>query len=116
MSSGAFLSHAAALHVVDGHLSGRECDLIAATAARLLPGYRVEIGPGDVSFAWCSAIPASKRDTPTFSFCRYGTAVMLLIKDSGDRKTVVTSASVQEAIDTMAAVCGNLDGKPPSLN
>lgn len=109
MSSGAFMAHGA-VPVADSHLSGSERDRIAAAAARLPGTYRVEVGPGTGFFAWCSAVPAPGCAGPTFSFCRYGGAIMLLITDRAGHKSVVTSMGLQEAIGAMAAAAG---GHPP---
>ncbi len=116
MTSGASLSDIANPIAVDDHLSGPECDLIAAAAARLAGGYQVQLAPGNGSFAWCSVIPAPGRSEPTFSFCRYGASVMLLIKDSEGCKTVAASGDLREAISTMAAVAlGHPNGSKPPL-
>ena len=105
MGSGATMGHDSG-PAADSRLSGPECDRIAAAAARLPGGYRVEVGPETSLFAWCSAVPAPGCAGLTFSFCRYGTAIMLLIKDDAGRKTVVTSTGLQEAIHAMAAAAG----------
>lgn len=116
MSSGASLSDTANSTAVDGHLSGPECDLIAAAAARLACGYQVQLAPGNGFFAWCSVIPAPGRSEPTFSLCRYGASIMLLIKDSEGHKTVATSGDLRAAISAMAAAAFShlTCSKPPS--
>lgn len=97
----------AALPCADAHLSGPECDLIAAAAARLPGAYRIQVGPGAGLVAWCSVNPERESaGAPTFSFCRYGTMVALLVRDSMGRKTVVTSSDLQEAINAMLAAVG----------
>ncbi len=117
MSPRASLSDAANPTAVDDYLSSPECDLIAAAAARLACGYQVQLAPGNGLFAWCSVIPAPGRDEPTFSFCRFGANLMLLIKDSGGRKTVAASGDLREAISVMAAVAFDHQNgsRPPVL-
>lgn len=96
-----------AVRVADDHLSGLECDLIAAAAARLPCAYETQIGPGAGLFAWCSVNPVTEAHrAPSFSFCRYGTMVVLLIRDSEGRKKALTSAGLQEAITAMLAAAG----------
>lgn len=114
MSSGAFVSPDT---VPDDHLSSAECHRIAEAAARLPGDYRIQVGPGDGSFAWCSAVPGPECGGPTFSFCRFGSTIMLLTKQGEGAKTVVPSSSLQEAIDAMeAAAGGDSGGMPPSLH
>ena len=103
MSSRTPLSDTANPTAVDDYLSGPECDLIAAAAAKLACGYQVQLAPGDGLFAWCSVIPAPRRSEPTFSFCRFGASLMLLIKDNKGRKTVAAAGDLREAISIMAA-------------
>lgn len=92
---------------VEAHLSGPECDLIAAAAARLPGAYRMQVGPGDGLFAWCSVSPETESlGAPAFSFCRYGTMIALLIRDSQGCKTVVTSSDLQGAVNAMLEVVG----------
>lgn len=89
------------------HLSGPECDLIAAAAARLPGAYRTQAGPGAGLFAWCSVNPERELlGAPAFSFCRYGTMVALLVRDSMGHKTVVASNDLQGAINAMLAAVG----------
>lgn len=91
----------------DAHLSGPECDLIAVAAVRLPGAYRTQVGPGASLFAWCSVNPEMESlGAPTFSFCRYGTMIALLVRDSMGRKTVVTSSDLQGAINAMLAAVG----------
>lgn len=92
------------LPLADDHLSRLECGLIAAAAARLPCAYRTQVGPGAGLFAWCSVNPVTEvHGAPTFSFCKYGTTIALLIRDSEGRKTVVVSADLREAINAMLA-------------
>lgn len=96
-----------AVRVTDDHLSGPECDLIAAAAARLPYAYRAQVGPGAGLFAWCSVNPVTEaHGAPSFSFCRYGTMIALLIRDSEGRKTVLASAGLEQAITAMLAAAG----------
>lgn len=91
----------------DAHLSGPECDFIAAAAARLPGAYRTQVGPGAGPFAWCSVNPERESlGAPTFSFCRYGTMIALLIRDSMGRKTVGASGDQQGAVNAMLAAVG----------
>lgn len=114
MSSGALESRDT---VPEGHLSSAECDRIAAAAARLSGGYRIQVGPGNGSHAWCSAVPGPACGGPTFSFCRFGPAVMLLTKQREGPKTVVPSSSLQKAIEAMeAAASGQIGGISPFLH
>ena len=91
----------------DAHLSGPECDLIAAAAAQLPGAYRMQVGLGDGLFAWCSVnSEVESLGVPVFSFCRYGTMIALLIRDGGGRKTVIASSDLQGAINAMLAAVG----------
>lgn len=104
--------------VADDCLSGPECDLIAAAAARLPCAYRVRVGPGAGRFAWCSVNPVMEAGhAPAFSFCRYGTMIAILIRDSEGRKTVVASADLQVAINAMLVAAGkHMEGVSTSLH
>ena len=108
----------AASSYIDAHLSGPECDLIAAAAARLPGAYRMQVGPGDGRFAWCSVNPVMEAGgAPDFSFCKFGTMIAMLIRDSKGRKTVVASVDLQVAINAMLVEAGkHMEGVSTALH